>query len=85
MFDDKELEHLKILLQHGNKDNKLATLLKHRWEALQLELGVSGSLTDWNYALLGDCATACWLKTLWKYCQENNIGIKDKEAQLMLQ
>ena len=85
MFDHQELEHLKILLQHRNRDTKSTALLKHSWEALRLELGVSRALTNWNYALLGVCATACWLKTLWKYCRENSISIMDKEAQLMLQ
>jgi hypothetical protein len=42
MFDHQELEHLKILLQHGNKDTKLTALLKHSWEALRLELGSQG-------------------------------------------
>jgi hypothetical protein len=59
MFDYQELEHLKILLLHGHKDTKLTELLKHSWEALRLELGLPGALTDWNYALLGDCATDC--------------------------
>ncbi|MGL5936611.1 MAG: hypothetical protein ACRCZI_13435, partial [Cetobacterium sp.] len=84
MFDYQELEHLKILLQHGNKDTKLTELLKHSWEALRLELGLPGALTDWNYALLGECATECWLKTLWKYCRDNEIGILDEEAKLEL-
>ena len=59
-------------------------LFKHSWEELRLELGVSGSLTDWNFALLVDCATDCWLKTLWHYYRSNEIGIIDPEAQLQL-
>ena len=65
MYDYQELEHLSLLLQHGNQDTTLKKLFKHTWEDLRLELGVSGSLTDWNFALLGGCATDCWLKTLW--------------------
>ena len=84
MYDYQELEHLALLLQHGNKDTTLKELFKHSWEELRLELGVSGSLTDWNFALLGDCATDCWLKTLWHYCRSNEIGIIDPEAQLQL-
>jgi hypothetical protein len=76
--------HAQILLQHGTKDTKLTELLKHSWEAMHLELGLPGALTYWNYALLGDCATDCWLKTVWKYCRDNTIGILDDKTQLQL-
>ena len=83
-FHFQELEHLEVILRHCTEDTFLGKQLQMSWEALTLEMGLPGSLTYWDYDTWENCATDCWLKTVWKYCQTEDIRIDDHFPKLDL-
>jgi hypothetical protein len=81
-FHNQELEHLAVILYHCTHHTLTGDLIQQSWESFRLELGMPGNLTDFNYALWGECITSSWLKTVWKYCREHSIQITDRFATL---
>ena len=80
----QEMEHLEVILNHCTEDTFLGQQLQLSWEALVLELGLPGSLTSWDYKTWEKCTTDCWLKTVWHYCQAEDLHINDPFAKLDL-
>ena len=83
-FHFQELEHLQTILRTGNSFNTTGKLLQLCLESMKLELGMPGSIWELDYKLLGDCATDCWLKTVWKYCWEHHLSFSDPSPELPL-
>ena len=81
-FHFQELEHWETILRCGNSDGTTGKLIKTSLESLRLELGVTGPITHWNYYVLHQCATPCWLKTVWKYGWDFAMDLHDKLPQL---
>ena len=76
-FHFQELTHLEVILKHCSQDTFIGKMIQQSWEALRLELGLSGHLTDWDYETWGPLATNCWLKNVWKYCDEHGVQMED--------
>ena len=53
-------------------------------EDFRLDSGLPGSMTDWDYDLVGGSTTDCWLETVWKYCSEREISLHDNLPKLEL-
>lgn len=70
-FHFQKLEHLQVILQHGTDDSELDKMIKQSWEAMALEVGVSGPMTSWDFDTLEPSATNCWLKQVWQYILPN--------------
>jgi hypothetical protein len=83
-FHFKELEHWETILRCGNNGTTTGGLIQVSLEELRLELGVSGMITEWDYYVLEDCGTDCWVKTVWKYGWDYAIDLQDRLPQLEL-
>jgi hypothetical protein len=83
-FHFQELEHWETILRCGNNGTTTGGLIQVSLEELRLELGVSGMITEWDYYVLEDCATDCWVKTVWKYGWAYAIDLQDQPPQLEL-
>ena len=59
-------------------------MIQQSWEAITLELGLPGHLTDWDHKKWGPTTTDCGVKTVWKYCQEQQLEVDDNFATLTL-
>ena len=57
---------INMLIQHYGAGTTLARKITASLEALQLEIGCTGSPFDENYDELQILATACWTKSLWE-------------------
>ena len=58
----QELEHLEIFLKHCTDKTLIGQLLRQSAEALRLEVGLPGNITDWDYKKWESCVTDCWCK-----------------------
>ena len=43
-----------------------------------------GPVWELEFPLLSECATDCWLKTVWKYCWDNHLTLSDPTPELPL-
>ena len=84
-FHYQELEHLETILRTGNAHTTTGEHIERSLEWLKLELGMPGPVWELDYSLMSDCATDCWIKTVWKYCWEHHISLSDPTPELPLQ
>ena len=69
---------IKAILFHISKNTMLGKLLLIELEAINIELGIGAHLFDLDFEIWGFLLTACWLKSAWQFCSENNIQLCGK-------
>lgn len=83
-FHFQELEHWETILRCGNTSSTTGGLIQVSLEELRLELGLPGMITEWDYYRFQQCATDCWMKTVWKYGWDHALDLADQLPQLPL-
>jgi hypothetical protein len=73
----QELRHLEVLWEKTVSMDVSGQLLAQAMEAFRMELGTPDDITDHDYNLFQQCTSPCWIKTLWKSCQEFKIAFDD--------
>jgi hypothetical protein len=67
------MTHLLELLKEGDSSSITGELFCAATKQLWLELGLSGSFDNWNYAIFAPLATNNCIKSVWQFCHEHNI------------
>ena len=80
----QELHHLLDLVEQINAQNSLGSQYQITMEQLRFELGHPGHITDVAPDTMSKCATKSLVKSLWSFCYQYNIGLKDTFPQLQL-
>ncbi len=83
-FHFQELEHWETILMCGNTSSTTGGPIQVSLEELRLELGLPGMITEWDYYRFHQCATDCWMKTVWKYGWDHALDLVDQLPQLPL-
>ena len=76
LWHDQELTHLYNMVDAVNGKTK-GLRYQATTEQLRLETGYPGRFTEVPFEILGDLTTDTWIKTLWSYCHQHSISIKD--------
>ena len=72
--------HIEKFQTHFGTSSITGKLLQVSMETAQLEVGVGRNLFQLDFDTYGDLLTDCWIKTLWKFCQSNNITLLDRHS-----
>jgi hypothetical protein len=76
--------HIQTCLQQGVRQSITGDLLRASIEQLKLELGLQGYPLRQDFKKYGMLATNCWLKTVWEFLWDENLGMEDTCKNLAL-
>lgn len=74
------IEHIKVLLNHGDQPTPTGKLLRANIELTKLEIGVGGDLFSYSFDKYGFMATKGWVKQTWQFLWNSNISIKEQTS-----
>ena len=75
-YDEQQLEHLAVLIDHSNRATMTGNLLDVLYQGLQVELGLPGQLLQQDFDSLQHLATPSWMKSLWGYCFTKGVQVR---------
>ena len=78
MYTTMGIAKIKALLDNMWKDIATFILIRMSMESFKLELGVKGSIFEFDYGIFRYLGTDCWVKSLWKFIHGINIIFKDE-------
>ena len=71
-------ERICFINEHLQEDTLSGELLRTSIELGKVELGIGRNIFQLDYNRYHSLMTDCWIKDVWKFCQEQNILIEDK-------
>jgi hypothetical protein len=79
---NQELTHLITACRETYSQSSTGRLLNATGEQLRLEMGLSGSFSDWPFDTMAKSLTECWLKTMLKFLHQFDIALHDTLPRL---
>jgi hypothetical protein len=83
-YFNQELSHIATCIYEGKRQTIISELIRASLEQLQVEIGLPGYLLQQDYSILQSLATDCWMKTVWSFAWEHEIGIHGTLPKLEL-
>ena len=71
-------ERICFISEHLQEDTLSGELLRTSIELGKVELGIGRNIFQLDYKRYQSLMTHCWIKDVWKFCQEQDILIEDK-------
>ena len=78
----QELTHIKTRIEEGMSQSQTGKLLDHLSELFYLEAGLNGPYRQLPYDVHSTCVSDTWYKTLWNFCNTNDITITEPSMEI---
>ena len=83
LYTSQGLSHIQKFQQHIDKPSITGKLIRVSMETAILEVGIGRNIFNLNYNKFGLLLSECWIKSIWRYCSENNIMIDHKTGSFL--
>jgi hypothetical protein len=83
-YFNQELSHIATCIHKGEHQIITGELIRALLEQLQVKIGLPGYLLQHDYLIGQSLDTDCWMKTVWSFAREHEIGIHDTLPKLEL-